>query len=99
MKQFFRQLQDRHVFKVGIAYLVMAWVVMQIVDVIFPALNLPGWSITLTLALLAVGFPVSLVLAWVFDIKPSGIEKTLFRRCCFPPKCNYRDRSRPMICP
>jgi adenylate cyclase len=77
MKKFFRQLQDRHVFKVGIAYLVMAWVVLQIADVIFPALNLPGWSITLTLALLAVGFPASLVLAWVFDIKPSGIERTL----------------------
>jgi len=76
MKKFFRQLRDRHVFRVGIGYLVMGWVVMQIADVIFPALNLPGWSITLTLALLAVGFPVALVLAWVFDIKPSGIEKT-----------------------
>jgi adenylate cyclase len=76
MKKFFRQLRDRHVFKVGIAYLVMGWVVLQIADVIFPALNLPGWSITLTLVLLAVGFPISLILAWVFDIKPSGIEKT-----------------------
>lgn len=76
MKPFFRQLRDRHVIKVGIAYLVMAWVVLQIADVIFPALNLPGWSITLTLALLGVGFPVALVLAWMFDIKPTGIEVT-----------------------
>jgi len=76
VKAFLRQLRDRHVVKVGIAYVVIAWLVLQVVDVAFPALHLPEWSITLALALLAVGFPVALVLAWVFDLGPDGIEIT-----------------------
>jgi hypothetical protein len=65
MKGFFSDLGKRHVIKVGIAYLVVAWLVLQLADVIFPALGLPDWSITLALGLLAMGFPVALVLAWV----------------------------------
>ncbi len=76
MKGFFRDLGKRHVIKVGIAYLVIAWVVLQLADVIFPALGLPDWSITLALGLLAMGFPVALVLAWVFDVTPEGIQRT-----------------------
>jgi len=76
MKDFFRQLQERHVVKVAIAYLVAAWVVLQLADVILPAMNLPEWTITLTLGLLAGGFPIALVLAWVFDITPEGLQKT-----------------------
>ncbi|MCJ7557452.1 MAG: hypothetical protein MUP90_11165 [Gammaproteobacteria bacterium] len=76
MKAFFRQLRDRRVIRVGIAYLVIAWLVLQMADVVFPAMNLPGWSISLALGLLVMGFPVALVLAWMFDLTPSGIEKT-----------------------
>lgn len=56
MKPFFRELGKRHVVKVAIAYLVAAWLVLQLADVIFPALGLPEWSITLVLGLLAIGF-------------------------------------------
>jgi len=76
MKGFLQELRKRHVVKVGFAYLVVAWLVLQLADVIFPALGLPDWSITLALGLLAVGFPVALVLAWVFDLTPDGIERT-----------------------
>lgn len=76
MKTFFQELSKRHVVKVGIAYLVVAWLVLQLADVIFPALGLPDWSITLALGLLVIGFPVALVLAWVFDLTPGGIERT-----------------------
>jgi len=76
MSGFFKELRKRHVVKVGIAYLVVAWLVLQLGDVIFPALGLPDWSITLALGLLAIGFPVALVLAWVFDITSSGIQRT-----------------------
>lgn len=76
MKGFFQELRKRHVVKVSIAYLVIAWLVLQLADVIFPALGLPDWSITLALGLLAIGFPVALVLAWVFDVTPGGIERT-----------------------
>jgi len=76
MRKFIRQLRERHVVKVCIAYLVVAWLVLQLADVIFPALGLPDWTISLALALLVIGFPVALVLAWVFDLTPDGIERT-----------------------
>jgi len=76
MKVFFQELRKRHVVKVGIAYLVASWLVLQLADVIFPAMGLPDWSITMALGLLAVGFPVALVLAWVFDVTPEGIQRT-----------------------
>jgi adenylate cyclase len=76
MKQFIRQLRDRHVVKVAIAYLVFAWVVLQLADVILPALQLPEWSMTLTLGLLAAGFPVALILSWIFDLTSDGIKRT-----------------------
>jgi adenylate cyclase len=76
MKAFFAELRKRHVIKVAIAYLVVSWVVLQLADVILPALYLPDWTITLTLGLLAVGFPIALGLSWVFDITSEGILRT-----------------------
>ena len=76
MRDFFRQLSDRRVTRVGIGYLVGAWLTMQLVDVIFPAMGLPDWSITLMLGILAAGFPLALILSWVFDVTPRGIERT-----------------------
>jgi adenylate cyclase len=76
MRNFIRQLSERKVIRVAIAYLVGAWLVMQFADVIFPAMGLPDWSITLMLGILAVGFPLALILSWVFDVTPRGIEKT-----------------------
>ena len=61
MRDFFSQLRKRNVIKVGIAYLVVAWLVLQLADVIFPAMHLPEWSTSLALGLLIVGFPVALV--------------------------------------
>ena len=76
MRAFLNELRRRKVLKVGIAYLVGAWLVMQLADVIFPAMRLPDWSISLVLGILVVGFPLALVLSWVFDVTPRGIEKT-----------------------
>jgi len=76
MRAFLDELRRRKVVKVGIAYLVGAWVILQLADVIFPAMRLPDWTISLTLGVLAVGFPLALILSWVFDIKATGIEKT-----------------------
>lgn len=75
MKHFIRELKDRHVVKVGVAYLVAAWLVLQLADVIFPAMGLPEWAITLVLGLLVVGFPAALILSWVFDVTPHGIQR------------------------
>jgi hypothetical protein len=67
MRAFFRQLQKRQVIKVGIAYLIVAWLALQLADVIFPAMHLPDWSTSLVLGLLIVGFPLALVLSWVLE--------------------------------
>ena len=76
MRAFFRELQRRRVIKVGIAYLIAAWLVLQLADVIFPALQLPAWSTALVLGLLIVGFPLALILSWVFDITPHGVRRS-----------------------
>ncbi len=75
MQNFFRELKERKVIKVGIAYVVGAFVVMEIADVMFPAIGLPESSIKLVFGLLAVGFPLALVLTWAFDITPEGIKR------------------------
>jgi len=76
MRKFFQELRKRQVIKVGIAYLIVAWLALQLADVIFPAMQLPGWSTSLVLGLLVVGFPLALVLSWVFDVTPGGIHRT-----------------------
>lgn len=76
MKAFFRELRQRHVVKIGIAYVIVGWLVLQFADIVFPAMGLPDWSISLALGLLGLGFPVALVFAWVFDITPEGVQRT-----------------------
>jgi len=75
MQNFFHELKNRKVIKVGIAYVVGAFVVMEIADVMFPAIGLPESAIKLVFGLLAVGFPLALVLTWAFDITPEGIKR------------------------
>ncbi|MBT8101119.1 MAG: hypothetical protein KJO82_15295, partial [Gammaproteobacteria bacterium] len=60
---FFQQLQRRKVIRVGAAYILLAWVAIQVADVVLPALGLPGWTITLTIGLAMAGFPIALVIA------------------------------------
>ncbi len=74
-KGFFTQLKDRKVIRVGIAYLVIGWVMMQIGEVTFEALTLPPWTLTLLIVLVLLGFPIALVLAWVLEVTPEGIHK------------------------
>ena len=72
---FLSELQRRNVFRVAIVYVITGWVVMQIVDVMFPALNLPEWTITLVAALLIIGFPVALIFAWAFELTAEGLKR------------------------
>lgn len=66
-------LSRRNVGRVSVAYVVVAWLTMQIGDTIFDALMLPGWALTLLLALLIIGFPIAVLLAWVFEVTPEGV--------------------------
>ncbi|MEJ2204119.1 MAG: hypothetical protein P8170_08410 [Gemmatimonadota bacterium] len=70
----FSELKRRSVFKVGGAYLVVTWVVIQVADTVAPQLSLPEWVPRFVTLLLLLGFPVALVLAWIFDVTPEGIR-------------------------
>jgi len=70
-------LARRKVLKVGAAYLATAWVLLQLTDVVAPALDLPDWTLKLVLLLLGLGFPVAVLLAWHFNLTPAGIEPDL----------------------
>ena len=71
----FDELKRRNVFRVGFAYLVLGWVLLQVVDVVLPILELPDWVARLVLLLLAVGFPIVLIFAWAFELTPEGIKR------------------------
>jgi tetratricopeptide (TPR) repeat protein len=76
LKRLWSELRRRRVVRVTLAYAVLAWVLIQIGDVLFPAFGAPEWSVrALTIALLA-GLPVAIVLSWIFDITPEGIVAT-----------------------
>ena len=72
---FIEELKRRNVFRVAVLYFIVAWLIMQIADVMFPALSLPDWTITLVVALLIMGFPLALILAWAFELTPEGLKK------------------------
>jgi len=72
----FAELKRRQVFKVATAYLIVAWIILQVTDLAAPALRLPEWVPSFVLFPLIVGFPVAIVLAWAFEVTPGGIRKT-----------------------
>ncbi len=68
------ELKRRRVFKVGAAYLVVAWLAVQAASIGFPAFDAPPWAMRVFILVAALGFPLALVLAWVFDITPDGVK-------------------------
>jgi adenylate cyclase len=73
---FLIELQRRSVFKVGGAYLATAWLIVQIVGHVGPILEFPFWVPRFVLGILALGFPVALVLAWIYELTDQGLRKT-----------------------
>jgi hypothetical protein len=61
---------------VAVAYAVVAWLLMQIATQVFPFLQIPDWTIRLVIVLLALGFPIALVIAWAFELTPEGLKRT-----------------------
>jgi TolB-like protein/Flp pilus assembly protein TadD len=76
MNGFFEELQRRKVYRVAAAYIVAAGFIIQIASAAFPAWELPNWTLRLVIALLLIGFPIALILAWAFDVTPQGIKVT-----------------------
>jgi adenylate cyclase len=75
--RFFAELRRRHVIRVGVAYVVVAFGVFQGIDVLVSALELPSWTTTLVVVLGIAAFPVALVLAWAYEIGPAGVRRDL----------------------
>ena len=71
----FEELKRRNVFRVGIAYLVSAWVLLQILDVVGEILELPAWGGKMILAMLVAGFFISIFVAWAYELTPEGIKR------------------------
>jgi TolB-like protein len=73
---FFAELKRRNVYKVAVAYGVVGWLIAQIATQIFPFLEIPNWVVRFVIVLIAIGFPIALVMAWAFEATPEGIKRT-----------------------
>jgi len=72
---FFNELKRRNVFRVGIAYVVVAWLLLQVSDVILNNVEAPSWVFDVILLLIAIGFPLILLFAWAFELTPEGLKR------------------------
>jgi len=75
-RNFFAELKRRNVYKVAVAYAVVAWLLMQVASQIFPFFEIPNWAVRLVVLLLVIGFPIALIIAWAFEVTPEGIKRT-----------------------
>ena len=70
----YSELQRRKVFRVAAAYLVVGWLLIQVAATVLPQFDVPVWAARMVTLLVALGFPVALVLAWAFDVTPEGVK-------------------------
>jgi TolB-like protein/Tfp pilus assembly protein PilF len=76
INNFFAELKRRNVYKVAVAYAVVAWLLVQVATQVFPFLEIPNWVVRLVIAIVVIGFPIALVIAWAFEATPEGIKRT-----------------------
>ena len=73
---FFEELKRRKVFRVAASYAVVAFIIMQLVEILFPMFDFPQWTQQFTVIIVLLGFPIAVILSWVFDKTPQGFVKT-----------------------
>src|SRR5216684_6142195 len=73
---FFSELKRRNVYKVAVAYAIVGWLLVQVATQVFPFLEIPNWVVRLVIALVVIGFPIALMIAWAFEATPQGIQRT-----------------------
>jgi adenylate cyclase len=76
IRVFLDELRRRRVYRVAVVYLVLAWGLLQLGDVVIEPLGLPAWAMPFVIFLVAIGFPVAVVLAWAYDVTPEGVRRT-----------------------
>ena len=75
-RKFFTEAKRRNVYKVAVAYAVVAWLLIQIATQVFPFFEIPNWAVRLIVLVVIVGFPIALVIAWAFELTPEGLKRT-----------------------
>jgi len=78
---FFAELKRRNLYKVAIAYAVIAWLLIQAASILFPRFEALGWMMKVFVAIVAAGFPIALVLTWALELTPEGIKRTEDHNC------------------
>ncbi len=76
MASIWGELKRRSVVKVAVAYAIVGWLLVQIADTFFPALQLPEWTVTFVAGVVILGFPLALILSWAYELTPEGMERT-----------------------
>ncbi len=74
-KNFFAELKRRNVYKVAVAYAIVAWLLIQAASILFPTFEAPAWVMKVFVTAVLLGFPVALILAWAFELTPDGIKR------------------------
>ncbi len=72
----FIELKRRNVYKAAVAYIVAGWALAQGIAQVFPVFDVPNWIVRVIVALIVVGFPITLIFAWAFEITPEGVKST-----------------------
>src|SRR3989442_172620 len=75
---FFAELKRRNVYKVAVAYAVVAWLLIQVATQVFPFFEIPNWGVRLIVLFIVLGFPIALIIAWAFELTPEGLKRTEF---------------------
>jgi TolB-like protein len=76
LEKFFTELKRRNVYKIAVAYAVVAWLLIQVATQVFPFFEVPNWGVRLVVLLIIIGFPIALVIAWAFELTPEGLKRT-----------------------
>src|ERR671935_2216875 len=74
-RNFFAELKRRNVYKVAVAYAVVAWLIIQAASILLPTFDAPSWAMKVIVLLLVLGFPAALIFSWAFEITPEGIVR------------------------
>jgi hypothetical protein len=74
IRQFLSELRRRNVYRVAVTYVIVGVSVIEAADLTLTRLGLPGWTVTLVIVLVGLGFPIALVLAWALEVTPEGVR-------------------------
>ena len=76
LSNFFAELKRRRVYSVAVAYVVVAWLLIQVATQVFPFFEIRNWAVRLVVLAIVIGFPIAIVVTWAFELTPEGLKHT-----------------------